>query len=84
MVIRNEDVKELLAEIPEGHKHVRITIVLHDGNEFTFQEATTANLVRAYVTVKTHPVRRRVRLRQCRIAERKEGYSEWQLLESDG
>ncbi len=83
MVIRNEDVKELVAEIPEGHIHMRITIVLQDGSEITLQEATTANLVRAYVTVKTHPVRNQVRLRNCRLAERKEGYAEWQLLESD-
>ena len=53
MVISNEEVKELTAEIPEGHKHVRTTIVLQDGKEFTFQEATVANLVRAYISVKT-------------------------------
>ena len=82
MVIRNEDVKELLAEIPEGHKHMRITIVLQDGTEITFQEATAANFVRAYITVKTHPVQRKVRLSGCRLTERKEGYAEWQLLES--
>ncbi len=31
------------------------TVVLHDGGSFTFQEATIANLVRAYITFKTHP-----------------------------
>ncbi|HXX58524.1 MAG TPA: hypothetical protein VEI96_11025 [Thermodesulfovibrionales bacterium] len=83
MVIRNEDVRELVAEIPEGHNHMRVTIVLQDGTEFILQEATTANLVRAYVTVKTHPLKNRVRLRNSRLPERKEGYAEWQLLESD-
>ncbi len=57
MLIHNEDIKELTAEIPEGHKHLRTTIVLQDGTEFVFQEATIANLVRAYITVKTHPMK---------------------------
>ncbi len=40
MIIRNEDIKELTAEIPEGHKHLRTTIIFRDGTEFVFQEAT--------------------------------------------
>jgi hypothetical protein len=39
MVISNEDVRELMVEIPEGHRHIRTRIVLMDGTEFTFQEA---------------------------------------------
>jgi hypothetical protein len=81
VIIANEEVKELTAEIPEGHKHVRTTIVLQDGKEFTFQEATVANLVRAYITVKTHPQLTRIRLSGRKLATKKEGYAEWQLLE---
>ncbi|HSB31819.1 MAG TPA: hypothetical protein VLD55_09470 [Candidatus Sulfobium mesophilum] len=81
MIIANEEVNELTAEIPEGHKHLRTTIVLQDGREFTFQEATIANLVRAYITVKTHPELTRVRLSGRRLCVKKEGYAEWQLLE---
>jgi len=81
MLIANEEVKELTAEIPEGHKHLRTTIELHDGRSFTFQEATIANLVRAYITVKTHPQRRKVRLSRRKLDFRKEGYAEWQLVE---
>ncbi len=81
MNIANEEVKELIAEIPEGHKHLRTTIVLHDGTSFTFQEATIANLVRAYIGVKTHPWQAGVRLTGRKLDERKEGYAEWQLLE---
>ncbi len=81
MVIANEEIKQLVAEIPAGHKHLRTTIVLHDGREFTFQEATVANLVRAYITVKTHPVMTRVRLDGKKLSQRKDGYAEWQLLE---
>jgi hypothetical protein len=81
MLIHNEDIKELIAEIPEGHKHLRTTIVLQDGTEMVFQEATIANLVRAYITVKTHPVKRKIILKGKRLDERKDGYAEWQLIE---
>jgi hypothetical protein len=81
MIISNEHVKELIVEIPEGHKHVRTTMVFMDGAEFTFQEATIANLVRAYITLKTHPVKNKVALRGEKLAQRKDGYAEWQLLE---
>ena len=81
MIIANEEVKKLIAEIPEGHKHLRTTIELHDGRSYTFQEATIANLVRAYITVKTHPQRTTVRLLGGKLHVRKEGYAEWQLVE---
>ncbi len=81
MIIANEEVKVLTVEIPEGHKHLRTTIVLHDGRSFTFQEAAIANLVRAYITVKTHPQKRIVRFSGRKLADRKDGYAEWQLVE---
>jgi hypothetical protein len=81
MQIRNEDIKEVIAEIPEGHKHIRTRIVLQDGTELLFQEAAMANLVRAYITLKTHPCKTSVLLRGRAIQERKNGYAEWQLLE---
>ncbi len=83
MTIHNEDIKELTAEIPEGHKHLRTTIILQDGTEFTFQEATIANLVRAYTTVKTHPTIKKVRLEGKKLSERKNNYAEWQLVEEE-
>lgn len=81
MIVRNEDIKNLTAEIPAGHKHLRITIVLNDSMEITFQEAAVANLVRAYITVKTHPAISKVKMRNKRLVRRKEGYAEWQLVE---
>lgn len=83
MLIHNEDIKELTAEIPDGHKHLRTTIVLQDGTEITFQEAAIASLVRAYITVKTHPEIKKVKLKGKRLAERKDGYAEWQLMEAE-
>ncbi len=81
MIIHNEDIIEITAEIPEGHKHMRTTIILQDGTEFVLQEAAIANLVRAYIMVKTHPVKRKVTLKGKSLAERKDGYAEWQLVE---
>lgn len=83
MVLRNEDIAKIVAGIPEGHKHLRTTLTLADGSSFTFQEATVAALVRAYVAVKTDPLRTKVELQGRRLAGRKDGYAEWQLLEGD-
>ena len=83
MIIHNEAVRELVAEIPEGHRHLRTSIILEDGTEFTFQEATIANLVRAYITIKTHPSMKMVRLRGKKLDKRKKGYAEWQLIEDE-
>lgn len=81
MVVRNEDIKSVVAEIPEGHKHIRTTITLQDGAEIVFQEATIANIVRAYIGIKTHPTEKKVVLTGQALPERKEGYAEWQLVE---
>ena len=81
MIIKNEDVARVTTEIPEGHRHIRTTIVLGDGTELVFQEATIANLVRSYIAVKTHPTAKRSVLRGVRLEERKRDFAEWQLLE---
>ena len=83
MIINNEDIKELTAEIIEGHKHLRTTLILQDGTELVFQEAAIANLVRAYIKVKTHPTTKRVKLKGRKLTERKKGYAEWQLVEEE-
>lgn len=81
MIIHNEDIRELTVEIPEGHRHLRTTIVLQDGTELLFQEAAIANLVRAFITAKTHPSKKKVVLKGQEIEERKDGYAAWQLVE---
>ena len=83
MHISNKDVEEIITEIPEGHKHLRTTVVLKDSMKITFHEATIANLVRAYITVKTHPTKNRISLKSKRLEQKKPGYAEWQLLEDD-
>jgi hypothetical protein len=81
MNIRNEDIKEIVVEIPEGHKHIRTKITLQDATELVFQEAAVANITRAYITVKTHPQKTSVKLKGKQLDEKKEGYAGWQLLE---
>jgi hypothetical protein len=81
MIVQNKDIKEIVAEIPEGHKHIRTTIVFEDGKSVTFQEAAIANLVRAYIHIKTHPIRTTCRLKRSHLDIRKDGFAEWQLLE---
>lgn len=80
-IVRNEDVAQVVAEIPEGHRHLRTTVTLSDGTSLTFQEATIAAIVRAYTVVKTDPLRTRVELSGRKVEHSKPGYAEWQLLE---
>jgi len=81
MNIRNEDIKEILVEIPEGHRHIRTKITLQDDTELVFQEAAVANITRAYITVKTHPQKEAVKLKGRQLTDKKDGYADWQLLE---
>jgi hypothetical protein len=84
MIFRNEDISGMVTEIPEGHKHLRTTIILKDGRKMTFQEATIAGIVRSYINVKTHPLSNRAVLAAAKLDRKKEGYAEWQLLETEG
>jgi hypothetical protein len=81
MIIPNEEVSEIIAEIPEGHTHVRVRLILRDGQCLTLQEATVANLVRAFISVKTHPLLSKVHLKGRHLPCKKQGYADWQLLE---
>ncbi|MEW5802898.1 MAG: hypothetical protein AB1847_12435 [bacterium] len=79
----NAEVTRVMAGIPDGHKHLRTVIETASGEQFLFQEATIANLVRAYITIKTHPQRKAVELGIKRIEDGKPRYAEFQLVETD-
>ena len=81
MNIRNEDIKEILVEIPKGHRHIRTKITLQDDTELVLHEAAIANITRAYITVKTHPQKESVKLKGRQLTDKKDGYADWQLLE---
>jgi len=84
-ILANADIAEIVLAPPPGHQHLRATIKLHSGEEIILQEATVANLVRAYVGIKTHPQRKSCRLvgRELADAELKDGFAVWQLLEEE-
>jgi len=83
LVIRNSDVKRVIIGIPHGHKHVRTILFLKNGTLVEFQEATIANILRAFITIKTHPSISAIELKGCYIKERKSGFAEYQLLETE-
>lgn len=68
--------------IPSGHKHLRTIIETSEGDQFLFQEATVANLVRAYTTIKTHPQKRAIELKMEHLIEKKTEFAEFQLIET--
>ncbi len=82
-VYRNRDVLRIVGLIPEGHSHIRLVLELND-QTIVLQEATVAAIVRAYVTISTHPTRRAVELLNIKLGSgsKKVGYSEYQLIES--
>jgi len=84
-ILANADIAEIVLAPPPGHQHLRATIKLHSGEEIVLQEATVANLVRAYVGIKTHPQKNSCRLvgRELSEDERKDGFAVWQLLEGE-
>ena len=81
-VIRNEDIEQVLIGTPKGHKHLRVCVKLKE-KTIILQEATIANISRAYITIKTHPAVKALQLEGKVIpAEKaKEGYAKHQLLE---
>jgi len=85
-ILANADIEEIVLAAPEGHQHLRATLKLRTGESIVLQEATVANLVRAYLAIKTHPQRQSVRLvgRELLDDERKGGFAAWQLLEDEG
>jgi hypothetical protein len=83
-IVRNEDVSRVLVGVPRGHKHLRIFIQLENGSALIFHEATVANMIRAYITVKTHPSARAQELEAQTLTpeQRKEDFAQHQLVET--
>jgi len=83
-VIRNQGIKRVLIGVPKGHKHLRVCIRLKNGENIVFQEATIANISRAYITLKTHPHIRaqELEMKIANVEELKQGYAKHQLLET--
>lgn len=82
-IIRNEDIEKVLIGAPKGHKHLRVYVKLKNNSAMIFQEATIANIPRAYVTLKTHPKIKVQELEMYVLGEtsQKQGHALHQLLE---
>ena len=82
-IIRNEDIEKVLIGVPKGHKHLRVCVKLKDNSVMIFQQATIANILRGYVTIKTHPRMKAQELKMHVLGEtsQKQGYALHQLLE---
>ena len=81
-MFRNEDVKRVLMGVPKEHRHIRTIVEIRD-ELIVLQEATIAAMVRAFITLKTHPSLDVVELVKRACENRKTGYAKDQLLESD-
>ena len=68
--------------IPNGHRHIR-TIIEMENETLILQEATIASIVRAFTNLKTHPKLYGIELLKRKCQDKKEGYAEFQLLESN-
>lgn len=82
-IYRNSDILRIVALIPPCHKHLRLAIFTKD-QVIILHEATVAAIVRAYIDITTHPTRKAVEYNQTKLGkdERKQGYAEYQLIES--
>ncbi len=81
-VFRNQDVKKIYIGPPKGHKHLRLIIETEE-EILVFQEATLAAITRGYTYIKTHPIRKTIKMEGHVMKRRKEGYAEYQLLETE-
>ncbi|MBI5694366.1 MAG: hypothetical protein HZC51_01310 [Nitrospirae bacterium] len=80
----NDNLTSALLAVPEGHTHLRLALTTKDGETVALlSEAAVAAIVRAYTTVKTHPVRRAVKLVSETPDGLKTGYAKDQLIEAD-
>ena len=81
-VVRNEEVKEVIIGIPFGNEQLRVVIRL-EGRDLIFHEALIAGILRAFVIIKTHPQKRAIALKTVKLLQRKDGYAERQLIETE-
>lgn len=82
-VITNDNIASALIAVPDGHTHLRLALTTKDGDTVVLSEAAVAAIVRAYTTIKTHPVKRAVKLVSRTPDGLKKGYAKDQLIEAD-
>lgn len=81
-VYRNEDLEAVIAAIPRGHYHIRLAIITKD-QVIVLHEATIAGIVRAYINIAAHPLKKAIALFRKELQVRKHGYAKHQLVEEE-
>lgn len=81
--LSTQNVNQLLFGIPDNHKHCRLVLKTEPIATLVFSEALVAAIVRAYVTVKTHPTHGGIEMTSQPISNGKADFATWQLLETD-
>ena len=76
------DITQAVLAVPTGHRHLRLALHTAEGEILIFPEAVVAAIVRAYVTLKTHPLRTAILLAARQPETVKDGYASTQLLET--
>jgi len=80
MNIRNEDIKEIVVEIPEGHKHIRTKITLQDATELVFRKHCCEYYQGLYYS--QNPSSKNIgEAERQQLGEKKRAMRGWQLLE---
>lgn len=83
-IYRNNDVMKIIGLIPPNHKHLRLAIFLKD-QTIVLHEATVAAIVRAYINITTHPIRKAVEYVRTIVNKniKKSGYADDQFIETN-
>lgn len=81
--LSTQNVTQLLFSTPENHKHCRLVLKTDQSSTLVLSEALVAAIVRAYVTIKTHPKRSGIEMTTALISDGKPDFASWQLLETD-
>jgi hypothetical protein len=82
-IVHNNEIKRIILGTPEKHDHLRLLIELANDEILLLPEACVAAIVRAYCTIKTHPVQESVQMTTKKLQEKKSGYAQHQLLEQE-
>lgn len=81
--LSTHEVMQLLFGMPKDHKHCRLVIKTNQAESLVLSEALVAAIVRAYVTLKTHPMRLGIEMTSQLVSNSKADFANWQLLETE-
>lgn len=81
--LATDAIDRLLFAIPATHKHYRLALITREKECLMLSEAVVAAVVRAYVGIKTHPLRTGIEMTSVPLPLPKENFASHQLLETE-